>query len=57
MLFADDTTALTKGKNIADLSNFINCELQKLGTWLRSNKLAVNTGKTKIMIFYPKGSQ
>ena len=57
ILFADDTTALTKGKNIADLSNFINCELQKLGTWLRSNKLAVNTGKTKIMIFYPKGSQ
>ena len=57
MLFADDTTALTKGKNIADLSNFINCELQKLGTWLRSNKLAVKTGKTKIMIFYPKGSQ
>ena len=57
MLFADDTTALTKGKNIADLSNFINCELQKLGTWLRSNKLAVNTGKTKIMIFYPKGKR
>ena len=27
---------------------------QKLDTWLRSNKLAVNTGKTKIMIFYPK---
>ena len=52
MLFADDTTALTKGKNIEDLSN-----LQKLCTWLRSNKLAVNTGKTKIMIFYPKGSQ
>ena len=54
ILFADDTTALTKGKNIQDLSNFINSELQKLGTWLRSNKLAVNTGKTKIMIFYPK---
>ena len=57
ILFADNTTALTKGKNIQDLSNFINSELQKLGTWLRSNKLAVNTGKTKIMIFYPKGSQ
>ena len=47
ILFVDDTTALTKGKNIEDLSNFINSELQKLGAWLRSNKLAVNTDKTK----------
>ena len=54
-LFADDTTALTKEKNIENLSNFINYELQKLGTWLKSNELAVNTGKTKIMIFYPRG--
>ena len=54
-LFANDTTALTKEKNIENLSNFINYELQKLGTWLKSNELAVNTGKTKIMIFYPKG--
>ena len=34
ILFVDDTTALTKGKNIEDLSNFINSELQKLGAWL-----------------------
>ena len=52
ILFADNTTALTKGKNIEDLSN-----LQKLCTWLRSNKLAVNTDKTKIMIFHPKGKR
>ena len=26
---------------------FLISELQKLGTWLRSNKIAVNTGKTK----------
>ena len=36
ILFADDTTALTKGKNIEDFFNFINSELKKLGTWLRS---------------------
>ena len=47
-LFADDTTALSKGKNIEDLANFVNNELQKLGTWLRSNKLAINT---KILVF------
>ena len=34
ILFVDDTTALTKGKNIENLSNFINSELQKLGAWL-----------------------
>ena len=27
ILFADDTTALPKGKNIEDFSNFINSEL------------------------------
>ena len=57
ILFADDTTALTKGNNIEGFFNFINSELQKLGTWIRSNKLAVNTGKTKIVIFYPKCSR
>ena len=36
---------------------FLISELQKLGTWLRSNKIAFNTGKTKIMIFYPKGKR
>ena len=29
-------------------------EIPKLGVWLRSNKLAINTDKTKIMIFHPK---
>lgn len=55
LLFADDTTALAKGKNLPDLTTFVNLELQKLATWLKSNKLAVNTGKTKVVIFHPKG--
>ena len=55
LLFADDTTGLAKGKNIPDLVTSVNLELQKLASWLKSNKLAVNTGKTKVMIFHPKG--
>ena len=55
ILFADDTTALCKGHDLYVLSNFVNKELQKLGSWLRANKLAINTEKTKIMIFHSRG--
>ena len=54
ILFADDTTGLVRGPNIADLASVINLELQKMGTWLRANKLSINASKTKIMIFHPK---
>ena len=50
-LFADDTTALTNGDDIVSTGNFVNLELQKLGIWLRANELAINTDKTKVMIF------
>ena len=53
-LFADDTTALKKGTSIFELGNFVNLELQKLGMWLRANKLAINITKTKIIVFHPK---
>ena len=53
-LFADNTTALKKGTSIFELGNFVNLELQKLEIWLRANKLAINTTKTKIIVFHPK---
>jgi len=53
--FADDTTGLCKGKNLNVMVPFVNQELQKIGVWLRSHKLSINTGKTKVMIFHPKG--
>jgi len=52
--FADDTTGLAKGSSLDELINFVNLEIQKLGVRLRSNKLAINTNKTKIMIFHLK---
>ena len=50
-LFADDTTALTSGHDINVTGTYVNSELQKLGLWLRSNELCINTSKTKVMIF------
>ena len=53
--FADDTTALAKGQSLNELVQFVNYEIQKLGIWLRANKLSINAAKTKIMIFHSKG--
>ena len=55
--FADDTSVLCKGKNLEELVQLVNFEVQKLGIWLRANKLAVNASKTKVMIFHPKGKK
>jgi hypothetical protein len=51
VLFADDTTGLGKGKNLPDLTNYVNGELQKILNWFRANKMAVNTAKTKFIVF------
>ena len=52
--FADDSTGLAKGSNIVEVGHFVNNELQKLGMWLRANKIRVNTSKTKVMVFHSK---
>ncbi len=55
VLFADDTTGLGKGKNLGLLTAYVNEELQKISYWLRSNKMAINTSKTKFIIFRTRG--
>jgi hypothetical protein len=55
VLFADDTTGLGKGKNLRDLTQYVNGELQKISNWFRANKMAVNTSKTKFMVFRTRG--
>ena len=53
---ADDITGLAKGLSINELVKTVNHEIQKLGVWLRSNKLTILiTSKTKIIVFHPKG--
>ena len=56
-LFADDTQGLKSGKNLAALIDSVNLELVKWAQWFRSNKMAVNTDKTKYLIFHTKGKQ
>ena len=63
VLFADDTTLDNPLKTFdmigtenpldkAKLSENINLELSKIYDWLRVNKLSLNIGKTKYMIFH-----
>ncbi len=33
----------------------MNAELRKIANWFRSNKMALNTGRTKFMIFRTRG--
>jgi len=57
LLFADDTAAFKSGKNLNDLINKVNIELNKIAVWFRANKLAVNVSKTKYIIFRSKGKR
>jgi hypothetical protein len=56
-LFADDTTGLGKGKVLHLLTAYVNTELQKIANWLRSNKMAINTAKTKFIVFRTRGKR
>jgi hypothetical protein len=55
VLFADDTTCLAKGHNLRELTSFVSEELRKIANWFRSNKMALNTSKTKFIIFRTRG--
>ncbi len=57
VLFADDTTCLGKGNNLKELTAYVNVELQKISNWFRANKMAVNTSKTKFIVFRTRGKR
>ena len=48
--YADDTTAFISGKNMSDLVNTINLELDCISQWLQSNRLTLNVKKSSYMI-------
>ena len=56
-LFADDTQGLAFGKNLPDLIAKVNLELRKWALWFQANRMAVNTNKTKYIIFHTKGKK
>ena len=45
ILYADDTSVLLSGKDLAKLITVINAELRSLSAWCRFNKLTVKTQK------------
>jgi hypothetical protein len=36
---------------------YMNNELQKISSWFRSNKMAINTAKTKFIVFRTRGKR
>ena len=51
ILYADDTCVLLNGKDLNNLIQSMNTELDLLSTWLKSNKLSLNTHKTFFQLF------
>ena len=56
-LIADDTQGLMACKILAELVDNINVELKKWAQWFRTNKMSVNTSKTKFLIFHSRGKK
>ena len=48
--FADDTTVFIRGASVAGIVPALNAELQKVDSWLCSNKLSLNLEKTVYMV-------
>ena len=49
-LFADDTFLCTQNDDFTSMESDVNIELEKVAIWLASNKLTLNTDKSKFMI-------
>ena len=54
-MFADDTACADSDSCLDTLITRANTELKKIALWFRANKMAVNIGKTKYIIFHNKG--
>lgn len=52
--FADDTCLLNKNKSLKKLNKQVNEDIRWLVTWLRANKISLNTSKTEIILFRRK---
>ena len=51
ILFADDTSLFYSHKNKHDAETIINNELSNISQWLAANKLSLNVGKSKLLMF------
>ena len=53
-LFADDTSLFYSSTNQTEATEIINSELDNISQWLAANKLSLNVGKSKLLIFNKK---
>jgi hypothetical protein len=56
-MFADDTACADSDADLDSLFTRANSELKKIARWFRANKMAVNIGKTKYIVFHNKGKR
>jgi hypothetical protein len=52
--FADDLIQAVRGKTACEAEKFLNCELSKITTWSKRNKIAFNEEKSKVMLISRK---
>ena len=50
-LYTDDTTLLVKGKKVNEIEAKLTSDLHNINNWFRANQLALNSSKTKCMLF------
>ena len=50
-LFADDTSLFYSHKNVEKAVEVMNFELAKIAEWLAANKLSLNVGKSKLLVY------
>ena len=50
-MFADDTSLFYSHKNKHEAESILNTELSSISQWLAANRLSLNVGKSKLLIF------
>ena len=55
--YADDTNLLLVNKSLKKIISYVNHDLALITDWLRANKISLNTGKTKVLIYKPKATK
>ena len=49
--FADDTFIMYNNKKLKSIETIVNTKLKQVSSWLRLNKLSLNSDKTKLIFF------
>ena len=50
--FADDTFIMYSSKKLKSIETVVNTELKQVSSWLKLNKLSLNSDKTELIFFH-----